>query len=131
MTEPLSEVQGLLQNRVGIFLQLKSKLQEMSRSPILTISDKANQLLIAQNDLETQLPTAVSSVSEGSLSDIISAGGFYFFMEKQIGDVNDLWEQYTGLGESAKASFISGIPNWILFTGIGGLVFFMARRRKK
>jgi len=126
-----SEIQGLLQGRVGIFLQLKSKLQEMSRSPILTISDKANQLLTTQNQLETELPTAVSSVSEGSFTDIISAGGFYFFMEKQISDTNDLYDQYTGLGESAKASLISGIPNWLLFIGISGLVILKARRRKK
>ena len=126
-----SEIQGLLQGRVGIFLQLKSKLQEMSRSPILTISDKANQLLTTQNQLETELPTAVSSVSEGSFTDIISAGGFYFFMEKQISDTNDLYDQYTGLGESAKASLISGIPNWLLFVGIGGLIILKVRRRKK
>jgi len=129
--EPLLEVQGLLQGRIGIFLQLKSKLQEMSRSPVLTISDKAKQLLIVQNQLETDLPTAIAGISEGGFSDIISAGGFYFFMEKQISDVNDLWDQYIGLGASAKATLISGIPDWLLLAGIGGLIFFKVRRRKK
>lgn len=113
-----SEIQGLLQGRVGEFLQLRNKLNEMSRSPVLTIADKAKQLIPTQTQLEIDVPAAISKAQTGDTMDILSATATYGFMEKQIYDVNNLWEEYQGLGSSAKASYISGIPNWALYLGV-------------
>ena len=129
-TEILEDIEGLIQGEVGVFLQLKSQLQEMSRSPVLTISDSANQLLITQNQLESELPLAIEKSKSDSYSDIISASGFFIFMEKQIHDVNSLRNEYTGLGESAKASLFSGIPDWVLYITLGGFALWTMTRRK-
>ena len=126
--EIIADVKGLIQSKVGAFLQLRTKLQEMSRSPVLTISDKANQLLPNQTQLETDLPVAIEKADIGSFSDLVFAGAFYFQMDKQITDVDDLWNEYKGLGSSAQASLISGIPNWFLWAGGG---FFLWRWLKK
>ena len=127
----LADVQGLLQSRIGIFLELRTKLLTMKRSPILTISDKAAQLLITQEQLETDLPTAIANAQSGDVSSMISAGGFVFLMEKQISDVTDLWNEYIGLGESARPTIIAGMPNWMLWL-IGGIsVFYIMKRRKR
>lgn len=129
--EILADVQGLLQSRVGVFLQLRSQLQEMQRSPILTISDKATQLLIPQGQLETDLPTAIANAASGDVSSIISAGGFVFLMEGQISDVNDLRNEYIGLGESARPTLIAGLPDWTLWLIGGVLVLYMVKRKRK
>ena len=76
------DVQGLIQGKVGTFLQLRSQLQEMSRSPVLTISDKANQLLSTQTQLETDLPDAIAKAQTGNLIDLAFAGAFYYQMDK-------------------------------------------------
>ncbi len=128
--EILENIQGLIQGQVGVFLQLKSQLQEMSRSPVLTISDKANQLLVAQNQLETELPNAIAKSQTGSTSDIISASGFFIMMEKQIHDVGNLREEYASLGDSAKASLFSGIPDWILYATLGIFALWTMTKRK-
>lgn len=125
--ETVSDITALIQGRVGIFLQLKSELREMQRSPVLTISDKAAQLLISQNQLESDLPGAIEKSETGSVSDAISAGGFLVLMEKQIYDVNNLRDEYVGLGESAKANLISGIPNWFLYAGGAFILWRMIR----
>lgn len=129
--EILENIQGLIQGQVGTFLQLKSQLQEMSRSPVLTISDKASQLSITQTQLETDLPDAIAKSQTGNLSDMISAGGFLVLMEKQIYDVNSLRDEYTGLGESAKASLFSGIPNWILYMGGAFILWRVLKKRRR
>ncbi len=128
-----SELQGLIQGRVGTFLQLRSQLNEMSRSPILTISDSATQLLATQTQLETDVPDAVTKAQSGDISDIVSAGATYALMEKQIYDVGNLYDQYTGLGESAKASLIAGIPNWMLMSLVigGGLILWKKIKGRK
>lgn len=123
-----SEIQGLIQGRVAAFLALRNQLNEMSRSPVLTISDQANQLLITQTQLETDVPNAISQAQTGSTTDILSATVTYGFMEKQIHDVGSLWDDYQGLGSSAKASYIPGIPNWILYVGGGYLAWKIIRR---
>jgi hypothetical protein len=125
----VGDVQGLIQSRVGTFLQLRTQLQEMSRSPVLTISDKASQLLPTQTQLETDLPDAIARAQTGSLVDLAFAGAFYYQMDKQISDVTDLWNEYKGLGSSAQASLIPGLPNWSLFA-IGGLVFLKLAKGK-
>lgn len=129
--EILSDVQALIQTRVGIFLQLRAQLQEMKRSPVLTISDKATQLLVVQEQLEADLPTAIADASSGEISGMISASGFIYLMEKQISDVADLRSEYTGLGESARPTIIAGLPDWALLL-LGGIsVFYIIKRRRK
>ena len=123
-----SELQGLIQGRVAAFLQLRNQLNEMSRSPVLTISDQANQLLITQTQLETDVPAAISKAQTGGTEDLLSATVTYGMMEKQIYDVGDLYSTYTGLGSSAKASYIPGIPNWALYL-VGGLIVWKLIRR--
>ena len=127
--ETLSDVQALLQSRVGTFLQLRAQLQEMQKSPVLTISDKAAQFLVTQGQLETDLPTAVANASSGDVSGIISVSGFVYLMEKQISDVTDLYNEYIGLGSSAKASLFSGIPNWVLYTGGAFILWRILKKR--
>jgi len=129
-TEFLTEIQGLIQGEVGQFLQLKSQLQEMSRSPVLTISDKSAQLMATQNQLESELPGAIEKSQSGNLSDAISASGFFVLMEKQIHDVGNLREEYVSLGDSAKASFFGGIPDWLLYAGGAFILLKIMRRRK-
>ncbi len=126
--ETVSDVTALLQSQVGAFLQLKSQLLEMQRSPVLTISDKASQLLITQNQLEGDLPGAIEKGQSGALSDLISAGGFYVLMEKQIYDVKRLRDEYISLGDSAKPSLIGGIPNWILYVSGAFILWRIIRR---
>ncbi len=128
-TEVIGEIEGMIQSEVGSFLQLKSQLNEMSRSPVLTISDKANQLLIVQGNLENDLPGAIEKSKSSGVSDLISATGFLASMELQIYNVGSLRGEYTGLGGSAKASLIGGIPDWILYIG-GALVLWKIIRRK-
>lgn len=120
-------IEGLIQSRIGAFLQLKAKLQEMSRSPVLTISDEAKKLFTIQLELEAQLPSAIEK-SKGSASDILSASTFFVMIEKQKYDVDNLIEEYQGLGESAKPTLISGVPNWVLYIA-GGLVALKLIRR--
>ena len=48
---------------------------------------------------------------------------------KQISDVTDLWNEYKGLGSSAKASLIPGLPDWSLFA-IGGLIVLKLAKGK-
>jgi hypothetical protein len=129
----LSDVEAQIQSEVGVFLQLKSKLQEMVRSPVLTISDKAQQLLTTQNQLETELQPALEGVQSGSmgLSDILSAGGFFYSMEKQISDVNDLYNEYSGLGSSAKASLISGVPDWLVYVAGFGILLVITKKSRR
>ncbi len=128
-TEVIGEIEGMIQSEVGSFLQLKSQLNEMSRSPILTILDKANQLLIVQTNLENDLPGAIEKSKSSGVSDLISAAGFLASMELQIYNVGSLRSEYMGLGSSAKASLIGGIPDWILYAG-GALVLWKIIRRK-
>ncbi len=123
-----SEIQGLIQGRVADFLKLRNQLNEMSRSPVLTISDQANQLLITQTQLETDVPLAMSKAQAGGTEDLISATVTYGMMEKQIYDVGDLYKTYLGLGSSARASYIPGIPNWILWVAGGVLAWKIIRR---
>jgi hypothetical protein len=122
-------VQGLIQDKVAALLQLRTKLQEMSRSPVLTISDKANQLLPVQTELENALTPTLEKAQSGDLIAIGEAGVYYYRMEKQITDVNDLYAEYTGLGSSAKASMIPGIPNWVLYAGGAFIVWRLIKRR--
>ncbi len=129
--ETISDITALIQERVGIFLQLRSQLLEMQRSPVLTISDVATQLLVSQSQLETDLPNIIVKAQSGNVSDVISATGSYILIEKQINDVNDLENKYLELGESAKSSFISGIPNWLLWIGGGLIVVGLAKRKKR
>jgi len=126
----IDEAQALIQAEVGHFLQLRSQLQEMSKSPVLTIADKATQLLIVQDQLESELPGAIEKTQSGDISDYISASGFFLFMEKQIYDVGNLRNEYTSLGESAKPTLISGIPNWALYAGGGLFIFYLIKKRK-
>lgn len=121
-------VQGLIQDKVAALLQLRTKLQEMSRSPVLTISDKANQLLPVQTELENALTPTLEKAQSGDLIAIGEAGVYYYRMEKQITDVDDLYAEYTGLGSSAKASIIPGIPNWVLYAGGAFIVWKLIRR---
>lgn len=123
-----SEIQGLIQGRVADFLKLRNELNEMSRSPVLTISDGANQLLPIQTQLETDVPAAISKAQTGDTMDILSATYTYGLMEKQIYDVGNLWEKYQGLGSSAKASYIPGVPNWVLYLGGGFILWRIIRR---
>jgi hypothetical protein len=118
-----SEIQGLIQGRVAAFLQLRNQLNEMSRSPVLTISDQANQLLITQTQLETDVPAAISKAQAGGTEDLLSATVTYGMMEKQIYDVGDLYSTYSGLGSSARASYVPGVPNWALY-GVGALILW-------
>ena len=130
-TEFLDDIQGLIQGEVGQFLQLKSQLQEMSRSPILTISDKSAQLMVVQNQLESELAGAIEKSKSGNLSDSISATGFFALMEKQIYDVRNLREEYIGLGDSAKASFFGGIPDWLLYAGGAFIILKVLMKKRK
>ncbi len=123
-----SEIQGLLQGRVADFLKLRTQLNEMARSPVLTISDQANNLLTTQTQLETDVPLAISKAQTGSTEDLLSATVTYGMMEKQIYDVGSLWGDYTKLGSSAKASYIPGVPNWALYIIGGFLVWKIIRR---
>jgi hypothetical protein len=123
-----SEIQGLLQGRVADFLKLRNQLNEMVRSPVLTISDQANSLLVTQTQLEIDVPLAISKAQTGNTEDILSAMVTYGMMEKQIYDVGSLWGDYTKLGSSAKASYIPGIPNWVLYIAGGFVVWKMIRR---
>jgi len=129
--EVISNITALIQGRVGIFLQLRSQLLEMQRSPILTVSDEATQLLVSQSQLETDLPGAIEKSKTGNISDAISAGGFLVLMEKQIYDVDSLKNEYTGLGDSAKASLISGIPDWILYAGGAFILWQVIKKRRR
>lgn len=123
-------IQGIIQDKVAALLQLRSKLQEMSRSPVLTVSDKANQLLPVQTELETNLSPTLEKAQSGDLLAIGEAGVYYYRMKKQITDVNDLYAEYTGLGSSAKASVIPGIPNWALYAGGAYIAWRLIRRRR-
>lgn len=126
-----SDIQGLLQDEAAKFLQLRSKLNEMGRSPVLTISDKANQLLVTQSTLENSVADITTKAQTGNLSDMFAVATYAYQVESQISDVNDLWNQYQGLGSSAKAGLIPGIPNWAMWIVGGGLVFIMIRRKRK
>jgi hypothetical protein len=129
----LTDVQGLIQSQIGSLLQLRSQLQEMQKSPILTISDKAKSLLVTQTQLEADLSPTISKIQSGdaTTSDYITAGGFLLMVEMQIKDVGDLYNQYLGLGSSAQASLISGIPNWMLWVVAGGLIFWKKIKGRK
>jgi len=125
------DVAGMLQARVGVLLQSKTQLQTMSRSPVLTISDEANQLLVKQNELEAELPSTIEKAESGGVTDLISAAGFFALMEKHIYDVTSLWNDYTGLGESAKPTIFAGIPDWIIYASGGAFVLYLLIRRKR
>jgi hypothetical protein len=124
------DIAGMLQARVGTLLQAKTQLQEMSKSPVLTISDQANKLLVNQNQLETDLPGTIESAKSGGVSEMISAAGFFAMMEKQIYDVSSLWDEYVGLGASAKPTIFSGIPDWVVYASGGGLVLWLLIKKK-
>ncbi len=126
----LLDIQGLIQSEVGTFLQLRYQLQEMSRSPVLTISDEANNLLITQTQLENDMPSAIEKSQSSEISDWISASGFFALMEKQVHDVGSLKNKYIGLGDSAKASMLSDIPI-LLLVGVGVFVIMKASKSKK
>lgn len=126
----IDDTLALLQAQVGVFLQLRSQLQEMSKSPVLTISDKAAQLMVVQNQLEIELPAAVQKSQSGSVSDYISATGFFLLMEKQIYDASNLRDEYVSLGESAKPTLIGGLPDWALYAGGGAFLLYLLRGRK-
>jgi hypothetical protein len=127
----LDNVQALIQSQIGSFLKLKSSLNEMSGSPVLTISDRASQLLSTQLSLEEQLPSAIEKSQAGNFSDLISASGFFVLMEKHIYDVKTLVEDYTSLGDSAKPTIVSGIPDLLLYAIGGAAVLYFVVKRKK
>lgn len=128
MSTSVDYIQAIAQGQVGDFLNLKSKLITMTSSPVLTISDQATKLLGIQSALEDQLTANVALAKSGSVPDIIQAGGFFIQMEKQISDVNSLYNDYVGLGSSAQASIFSSMP-WWAWTGIAGVVVWKVMRK--
>ncbi len=122
-----------LQARVGIFVQAKSKLITIVSSPVLTISDKAKNLYQTQLALESQLADTLTLVNRVTTdvytaSDIVAISGFYIQMEKQISDVDSLYNQYTGT-PGAQASTIFGIDTKtaMIIGGIGVGLFLITR----
>jgi hypothetical protein len=128
---PIDDIQASIQGRVSEFLAARTKLNEMMKSPILTIADRARELLAIQAVLEAELQTTLATIERVkadvyTMSDIASAVAFYPSMEKQIRDVGELWAEYTGLGESAKPA-----TNWLLFGALGLLGYWLFIGRKR
>jgi hypothetical protein len=126
---PVDDLQAEIQGYVAEFLACRTKLNEMSKSPILTISQKANELLAKQPQLEQELQNALAVIDQiksdvYSFSDIATVAAFVPSMVSQINDTNDLWNEYLGLGPSAKPS-----KSWILYgvIALGGYLIFGRR----
>jgi hypothetical protein len=127
---PIDDLKAQIQGYVAEFLACRTKLNEMTKSPVLTIADKANELLANQGVLEPQLQTSLALIDKiqmdaYSMSDITTIAAFVPSMVSQINNTNDLWNEYQGLGSSAKPP-----TSWLLY-GILGLVGYWFFRRKK
>lgn len=126
---PLDDAQAEIQGYVAEFLACRTKLNEMTKSPILTISDKARELLLKQGPLESELQNALATIERVksdtySMSDITSVLAFIPSMYSQVSDTNDLWNEYMGLGASAKPS-----TSWLLYGAIAVGGYFVFGRK--
>jgi len=133
MLGEIEDIEARIQARIGEFLGNKAKLLEMQRSSILTIQSKATELLGSQIQLEDALSNTITPMIDRakqgsySVSDILQGGAFYYQMDSQISDVNDLWNQYTGLAPQ-EAGIFSG---WTLPVLLAVGVFFYVSRKKR
>ena len=133
MLGEIEDIEARIQARIGEFLSGKAKLLQMQRSPILTIQSKATELLGSQIQLEDALSDDITPMIERakvgsySVSDILRGGAFYYQMDSQISDVNDLWGQYKGLAPQG-AGILSG---WTIPVLLAAGVFFYVSRKKR
>ena len=130
----IEEIESMIQAKVGEFLQGKQKLLEMQKGNILTVQSDAKDLYASQLELENQLSSItdlIKKVKEDSysMSDIIVAGQFYYNMSYHVDDVNNLYNQYKGLGGKTTGLF-AGLPSWAWLVAGGGAIWFFSRRRK-
>ncbi len=130
----IQELEADIQARVGIFMQAKSKLTTMSSSPVLTISDHAKSLYQTQIKLESDLVDTMNLVNKVktdvyTASDIVQITGFYIMMEKQISDVDSLYNEYTGT-PGAQSTLIAGIDTkTLMIIGAVGFGLYLMRRK--
>lgn len=134
MLGEIEDIEARIQARIGEFLGSKAKLLEMQKSSVLTIQSKATELLGSQVQLETALSDTITPMIDRakqgsySVSDILQGGAFYYQMDSQISDVDDLWNQYHGLAPQ-EAGIFSG-TNILLLLGAGVLFYVFKKQRR-
>jgi len=134
MLGEIEDIEARIQARIGEFLGGKAKLLEMQRSSILTIQSKATRLLGSQIELEDALSNTITPMIDRakqgsySVSDILQGGAFYYQMDSQISDVDDIWNQYKGLAPQ-EAGILSG--SGILLLLGAGLLFYVFRKKRR
>lgn len=134
MLGEIEDIEARIQARIGEFLGGKAKLLEMQRSSILTIQSEATRLLGSQIELEDALSNTITPMIDRakqgsySVSDILQGGAFYYQMDSQISDVDDIWNQYKGLAPQ-EAGILSG--SGILLLLGAGLLFYVFRKKRR
>ena len=134
MLGEIEDIEARIQARIGEFLGNKARLLEMQKSSILTIQSKATELLGSQAQLETAFSDTITPMIDRakqgsySVSDILQGGAFYYQMDSQITDVNDLWSQYKGLAPQ-EAGILSGTGILLLLGA--GLLFYVFKRKRR
>ena len=114
----LTAIEAKVQDRVGAFLGLKSRIGRMQSSQSLTLRDKATELMKRQVLLEEELKGAlarIENVKKGAytISDMTAVGAFATAMERQIKDVEAL---------EAGSGMTRGIPiPWLPLLVLAGL----------
>jgi hypothetical protein len=113
-------IEGKIESRMAAFLLLKEKLSKLVLIP--KTKDRANVLLAVQLKLEVDLRTSLNTIDavkagKYDAGDIALVIAFYWAMEKQIRDVEDL-EREAG-GVSAPS------PTWLMPAAIGGVMLIL------
>lgn len=118
---PIEDARAALQEKIGLFLSGRAKLNRLMSNPSLTIQGEARGLYAVQVALETQLQNEISpkiqAVSSGvwSASDLLTLGGFTTQLIRQITNVANLEKKAGG-----SAVVESGIDMQTMM--IGGVV---------
>lgn len=122
---PVDIVEGKIRKRVGEFLGLRDKINDMVNSLIFTVKDEAKKLLTKQKMLEVQLDNILDKIDEmkkgsWSFTDIGKVTAFGVILERHIREVNDVYNEFLKTGNiSPKKS----IPwKWVI-AGVVGFWF--------
>lgn len=118
-----------IQSRVGIFLTLRERLKKIESQTLdLNIKTRAQELLTVQDVLEEEFQNVLSvieRIKSGSLSfsDIAKVGSFYYEMESQISDVENLESKFK---EAPKSESVIGTKTLLLLAGV--ILYVLMRR---